>query len=185
MGPLSYGTWRTKSKWVVWHAPSILASSQEALSSSFFFGKLCGISGKRSATPWFTPAVTQGIRAFGKAHPQEAMFVSTLVHSLVVQARRSDKFTDPMSSGGCAHSDPAQFPVGCDVLCTPVSNALGHPMCATILAGFRRCQFHDGLRTVLDEYVQAHASLAKLAIPKAAMALVKQKGWISRTSCIV
>ena len=106
----------------------------------------------RASLP-LTPAVTQAVAHFVKAHPQDDPSVAAAGQGSAVQAQKANQSTGGGDSGGWAHSDPAQFPVGCKVQWSPVSDPPSQPMCARVLAGFLHSHFHDNLCTVLDEYV--------------------------------
>ena len=57
---------------------------------------------------------------------------------------------------------------------TPGSDPPSQPMCARVFASFLRSHFHDNLCTVLDEYVRAEVSFAKLGFCEEATVLVEQ-----------
>ena len=126
------------------------------------------------------PAVTQTVVDLVKAHPQDDPSVPAAGQHPAVEAQKSNQSTGGRGSGGWAHSDPAQFPVGCNVQWTAVSDPPAPPMCARVLAGFLRSDFHDNLCTVLDEYVWAEVSFANLGVREEAQALVEQGGTVTR-----
>ena len=108
--------------------------------------------------------VTEGVADFVKAHPQYAPSVLAVSQGPAVQAQMTNQSPGGRGFGGWAHSDPAQFPVGCNVQWTPVSNPPSQPMCARVLAGFLQSHFHDNLCTVLVEYGRAKFSLPNLGV---------------------
>ena len=120
------------------------------------------------------PAVTQAVADF--VDPS----VPVAGQHPAVQAQKSNQSTGGRRSGGWAHSDPAQFPVGSNVQWTAVSDPPSQPMCARVLAGFLGSHFHDHRCTVLDEYVRAEVSFANLRVREEARALVEQGGAITR-----
>ena len=126
------------------------------------------------------PAVTQVVAALYKAHPQDDPSVPAAGHQPAVQAQKSNQSTGSRGSGGWAHSDPAPFPVGCNLQWTAVSDPPSQPMCARVLAGFLRSHFHDNLCTVLDEFVRAEFSFADMGIREEARARVEQGGTVTR-----
>ena len=103
----------------------------------------------------------------------------TACQSPAVHAQRVNESTGSRGFGGWAHSDPAQFPPGCNVQWTPISDPPSQPMCARVLAGFLRSHFHDNLCGVLDEYVRAQVSFANLGVREEARALVEQGGTVT------
>ena len=68
----------------------------------------------RASLP-LTPAVTQAIAEFVKAHPQDDPTTRAPGQRPAVQAQKANQVTGGRSSGGWAHSDPAQFPVSCNL----------------------------------------------------------------------
>ena len=126
------------------------------------------------------PAVTQAVADFVKAHPQDDPSVPAAGQEPAAQAQKSNQCTGSRGSGGWAHSDPAQFPAGCNVQWTAVSDPPSQPMCSRVLAGFLRSHFHDNLCAVLDEYVRVEVSFANLGVCKEARALVEQGGTVTR-----
>ena len=120
------------------------------------------------------PTVTQATANVLKAHPQDDPSVPAVGQGPAVHAQKTNQSTGGPGSGGWVHSDPAQFPVGCNVQWTPVSDPLSQPMCARVLAGFLHSHFHANLCPVLDEYVRAKVSFANLGVREEARALVEQ-----------
>ena len=76
-----------------------------------------------SVRPWerlraflpLKPTVTQAVVDFVKAHPQDDPSVPAVGQSPAVQAQKTNESTCSWGFGGWAHSDAAQFPVGCNV----------------------------------------------------------------------
>ena len=127
------------------------------------------------------PTVTQaGSHVLRQCPPQDDLSIPAVGQSPMVQAQKTNQSTGSRGSGGWAHSDPAQFPVGCNAQWTPVSDPPSQPMCARVLASFLRSHFHDNLCTVLDEYVRAEVSFANLGVREEARALVEQGGAVTR-----
>ena len=96
---------------------------------------------KLRSSPPLTPAVTQAIADFVKAHPQDSKSVPAPGQGPAVQAQKANRSMGSRNSGGWAPPDPAQFLVGCNVQWTPVSGPPAQPMCARVLAGFLRSHF--------------------------------------------
>ena len=85
--------------------PFTSACSSPGVSYPAFLMTLCGIIGKKSVPPQ-TPAVTQAVADFVKAHPQDTTFVPTSGQALAMQAQKANQSTGSRS-GGLAHSHPA------------------------------------------------------------------------------
>ena len=134
----------------------------------------------RASLP-LAPAVARAIAEFVKSHPQDAPSTTNPRQGPAVQAQKTNQSLGSKGSVGWAHSDPAQFPVSCNVQWTPVSNPPSQNMCARVLGGFLHSHFHDNLCTVLDEYVRVEVSFANLGVRKEARALVEQGGSITRS----
>ena len=64
---------------------------------------------------------------------------------------------------------------------TPVPDPPSQLMCAGVLAGFLRFQFHDYLANVLDKYVRAVVSFANLGVREEARALMEQQDFVTRS----
>ena len=61
------------------------------------------------------PTVTQAVADFVKAHPQDDPSVPAVGQGPAVQAQKTNQSMGGRGSGGWAHSDPGQFPLGCNV----------------------------------------------------------------------
>ena len=94
----------------------------------------------RASLP-LAPAFAKAIAEFAKYHPLDTPSTIAPGQSPVVQAQKTNQSAGSRGSRGCAHSDPAQFPVSCNVVSAPPSQ----PMCARVLAIFLRSHFHDNL----------------------------------------
>ena len=134
----------------------------------------------RSSLP-LTPAVTQAIADFVKAHPQDCASVRAPAQGPVVQAQKANQCTGSRNSWGWAHSNPPQFLVGCNVQGTLASHPPAQPICAKVLAGFVRSDLQDNLCTVLEACVRAQVSFGNLGFRDEARALVEQGGSFTRS----
>ena len=117
----------------------------------------------RSSLP-LTPTVTHTIVHLVKAHLQDSTSLPAPGQGRAVEAQEASQSMRSRNSGGCAHSNPAKFPVGCNVQWTLVSDPPAQPMCARVLAVFLCSHFQDNLCTMLDEYVRVEGSFASLGV---------------------
>ena len=117
----------------------------------------------RSSLP-LTLVVTHLASGFVKSHPQDVPCATPPRQSPALQAQKTNSPRGSRSPWGWGHFDPPQFPVGCNVQWTPVSNLPAQPSYAGVLGGFIRSDFQNNLCTRLDEYASAEVSFDTLGI---------------------